>query len=62
LDWLSSCKLIGIGIDGTASMIVAENGLIQKITQNVNRVIGVHYVAHRLNLSVLSSVKNGKIA
>jgi hypothetical protein len=26
-------------------MIVAENGLIQKITQTVNRVIGVHYVA-----------------
>jgi hypothetical protein len=27
---------------------------------NLSHVIGVHCVAHRLNLSVLSSVKNGK--
>jgi hypothetical protein len=29
LDCLSSCKLIGTGTDGAASMTAAENGLIQ---------------------------------
>jgi hypothetical protein len=38
----------------------AENDLIQKISHNVNHVIGVHYAVHRLNLKVLNSIKNGK--
>ena len=41
-------------------MIGAENGLVQKVCQNLSHVIGIHCVAHRLNLSVLSSVKDGK--
>jgi hypothetical protein len=35
LDWLSSCKLIGTGNDGTANKTGTENGLIQQIRQNV---------------------------
>ncbi|XP_040177111.1 zinc finger protein 862-like [Rana temporaria] len=59
-DWLFSNKLIGIGTDGAASMIGAEDGLVQKVRRNLSHVIGIHCVAHRLNLSVLSSVKEGK--
>jgi hypothetical protein len=39
---LSFCKLIGIGTDGAASMIGAENSQIQKKIDNVNRVFGAH--------------------
>jgi hypothetical protein len=41
-------------------MTGAENSLHKKIGQNVNHVTGLHCVAHRLNMSVLNSVKNGK--
>jgi hypothetical protein len=45
----------------TIAESLRNTGLIQKIRQNWNHVIGVHCDAHRLNLSVLrSSVKNGK--
>ncbi|XP_073532536.1 zinc finger protein 862-like [Phyllobates terribilis] len=53
--------LIAIGTDGAASMIETENGLVQKIRQNISHLIGIHCVAHRLNLSVLSSVKQAKL-
>lgn len=43
-------KLIGIGTDGAANMICAENGLVPKVQQQVAHVIGVHCIAHRLNL------------
>ncbi|XP_073524940.1 zinc finger protein 862-like [Phyllobates terribilis] len=61
VGWLSSSHLIAIGTDGAASMIGTENGLVQKIRQNISHLIGIHCVAHRLNLSVLSSVKQAKL-
>jgi hypothetical protein len=60
LDLLSSSNLIGIGTDDAASLLETEHGLIKKVRSNLSYVIGVHCVAHRLNLSVLSAVKNGK--
>jgi hypothetical protein len=60
LDWLPSSNLIGIGTDGAASLQETEHGLIKKVRSNFNHVIGVQCVAHRLNLSVLSAVKNDK--
>jgi hypothetical protein len=60
LDWLSSSNLIGIGNDGAASLLGTEHGLIKKVRSNLSHLIGVHCVAHRLNLSVLSAVKNGR--
>jgi hypothetical protein len=58
LNWLLSSHLIGISTDGAASISGAENGLIQKIRQNISHLTGVHCVAHMLNLSTLSSIKN----
>jgi hypothetical protein len=60
LNWLSFSNLIGIGTDGAASLLGKEHGLIKKVRSNLSHVISVHCVAHRLNLSVLSAVKNGK--
>jgi hypothetical protein len=41
-------------------MIGADSGLIHKIRQNLSHIIGGHCVTHRLNLSILSSAKNGE--
>jgi hypothetical protein len=60
LNWLSSSNLTGISTDDAASLLGTEHGLIKKVRSNLSNVIGVHCVAHRLNLSVLSAVKNGK--
>jgi hypothetical protein len=60
LDWLSPSNLIGNGTDGAATLLGTEHGLIKKVRSNLSHVIGVRCVAHRLNLSVLSAVKNGK--
>jgi hypothetical protein len=60
LYWLPSCNLIGIDTDNAASLLRTEHGLLKKVRSNLSHVIGVHCVAHRLNLSVLSAVKNGK--
>jgi hypothetical protein len=47
--------------DSASSMIEADSGLIHKIRQDHSYVIGVCYVAHRLYLSMLSSVKKWSI-
>lgn len=61
-ELLTGGKLIGIGTDGASSMIGEQNGLIAKLSQfeGLSRLIGIHCIAHRLNLSVLSSVKEVK--
>jgi hypothetical protein len=46
------------GSDGATYLIRSENGLIRKIMQNISHLICVLCLAHRLNLIVLSSVKN----
>lgn len=57
-EWLSGSKLVGIGTDGAASLLGAQNGLIHNIRQKVRHIVAVHCIAHRLQLSVLSSVKH----
>lgn len=60
LEWPSSSQLISISTNDEASMIGAQKGLMEEIRQNLSHVIGVHHVAHGLNLSVLNSVKKIK--
>jgi hypothetical protein len=60
LNWLSSSQCIGIGIDGATSLIGVENGFVQKVRKNLSHVISIHCIARRINLSVLSAVKNVK--
>jgi hypothetical protein len=57
---LSSSNLIGTGTDDAVFLLGTEHGLIKNVRSNLSHVIGVHCVAHRLNVSVLSAVKNGK--
>lgn len=61
-DILSGNRLVGIGTDGASSMVGAQNGLVKKMSQldGLGHLMGVHCVAHRLNLIVLSSIKNVK--
>ena len=60
INWLVEQLLLGVGSDGAANMIAKENGLAAKIKRNVTNIISLHCIVHRLNLSVLSSIKNVK--
>lgn len=57
LDWRHEKCLVGLATDGAPSMIGGVNSLATKITDCANHVTTVHCVAHKLQLSVLKSLK-----
>ncbi|XP_053544659.1 zinc finger protein 862 isoform X2 [Bombina bombina] len=59
-EWLTSSQLIGIATDGAESMLEDENGLVQKLKQNLHHIIHVCCVSARLNIILRSSVQNSK--
>lgn len=50
--------LVAIGSDGASVMTGVRNGVIAKLRQDVSWLIGIHCVAHKLELAVLDGIKD----
>lgn len=57
-ELLSGDCLVGTRTDGASSMI-EQNGLVAKLSKmdGLTHLVGIHCTAHRLKLTVLSSMK-----
>ena len=44
-------RLVGVGSDGAAVMVGRKSGVITRLSDGLPRVLGVHCMAHRLELS-----------
>jgi hypothetical protein len=58
LNCLPFSQPVGISTGGAASITRAENRLIQKMSWNISDISDVHYVAQRLNVRTLNSIKD----
>lgn len=54
-------KLIGLGSDGASNMTGAKNGLVAKLKEVHPELIGVHCIAHRLELAFRDVFKKDKM-
>ena len=50
--------LVAIGSNGASVMTGVRNGVIAKLRQDVSWLIGIHCVAHKLELAVLDGIKD----
>jgi len=50
--------LVAIGSDGASVMTGVRNGVIAKLRQDVSWLVGIHCVAHKLELAVLDGIKD----
>lgn len=55
-DW--DVKLVAVATDGAAVMVGARTGVVQRLRRDRPYIVGVHCMAHRLELSFKDSVKN----
>lgn len=55
-DWED--KVVAFSSDGAAVMMGAKRGVITRLKENKPYVVGVHCMAHRLELSFRDAVKN----
>ncbi|XP_062618557.1 zinc finger protein 862-like [Saccostrea cucullata] len=53
-------KLVGFGSDGASNMMGRKNGLISLIQREHSEVIGVHCLAHRMELAFKDVFRNDK--
>lgn len=53
-------KLVAVATDGAEVMVGARTGVVQRLRGDRPYVVGVHCMAHRLELSFQDSVKNIK--
>ncbi|XP_062589081.1 zinc finger protein 862-like [Saccostrea cucullata] len=51
-------KLVGFGCDGASNMMGKRNGLVALLQKDFTEIIGVHCLAHRLELAYKDAVKN----
>lgn len=58
LDYMS--KFIGFGCDGAANMMGRKSGLLTRMQEEYPHVVGVHCLAHRLELSFRDIFRNNK--
>lgn len=58
LDYTS--KFIGFGCDGAANMMGRKSGLLTRMQEEYPHVVGVHCLAHRLQLSFRDIFRNNK--
>ena len=49
-------KLVAVGSDGAAVMVGCRSGVVTRLTEDMPHVIGVHCMAHRLELSFKDAV------
>lgn len=54
-------KLVGFGCDGASNMMGKHNGLVALLQKDYTEIIGVHCLAHRLELAYKDAVKNDPV-
>ncbi|XP_063970390.1 zinc finger protein 862-like [Lytechinus pictus] len=56
MDWKT--ELVGCGADGASTNFGIRGGVISKLTQDIPWLLGIHCVAHRLELAAKDAYKN----
>eukprot|EP00063_Salmo_salar_P088414 XP_014063249.1 PREDICTED: uncharacterized protein KIAA1586-like [Salmo salar] len=55
-EWWS--KLVALGTDGAAVMTGAKNGVVSRLKGDRAYIIGIHYMAHRLELTFSDAIRS----
>ena len=53
-------KCVGFGSDGAANMLGIKGGLVTLLKQDFPSIIGIHCLAHRLELSFRDTISKDK--
>lgn len=54
-------KLVGFGCDGASNMLGCHNGLVTLLRQEYSEILGIHCLAHRLELAYKDALKGDRL-